>query len=108
MNSEIPIASVKEVNQFYKPTLKPGLGYNKPTIKSRFSPPRKTNIVNGQTRSRATRNQNYLRNSSMSWRNDFLPIGFYSPFQHPRQMQQMHRMFGANNFGPMRYWGPYV
>ena len=44
----------------------------------------------------------------MNWKNDFPPMGFYSPFPHPRQMQQMYRMFGANNFGPMRYWGPYV
>ena len=105
MNSEIPIANEKEVKQFYKPTSKPGLGYNKPTIGSKSSPPRKTN---GQTKSRVTRNHNYHRNNSINWRNDFLLIGFYSPFQHPRQMQQMYKMFGANNFGPMRYWGPYV
>ena len=104
MNSKVPVASIQEVKQFYKPTTKPGLGYNKPNIESRSSPPRKTNSY----KSRASRNQNYHRNNSLNWRNDFSQMEFCSPFQHPRQMEQMYRMFGTNNFGPMRYWGPYV
>ena len=105
MNSEVPVASEKEVKQFYKSTPKPGLGYNKLNIGSRSSPPRR---INSNNKTRVTRNQNYHRNNSMNWRNDFLPMEFCSPLQHPRQMEQMYRMFGANNFGPMRYWGPYV
>ena len=42
MNSEVPVSSVKEVKKFYKPTLKPRLGYHKPTIRSKFPPPKKT------------------------------------------------------------------
>ena len=75
MKSEIPVSSVKEVKQFYKPTLKPWLGYNKPTIRSEFSPPRKTNIVSGQPKSRITKNKNHHKNYSMNWKNDFIPVG---------------------------------
>ncbi|GJV27050.1 zf-CCHC domain-containing protein [Tanacetum coccineum] len=40
-NTKIPIASDDEVKQFYKPFLKPGVGFTKPTIRSKTPPPRR-------------------------------------------------------------------
>ncbi|GKE96088.1 zf-CCHC domain-containing protein, partial [Tanacetum coccineum] len=40
-NTKIPIASDDEVNNFYKPSLKPGVEFTKPTIRSKTPPPRR-------------------------------------------------------------------
>ncbi|GJU29092.1 zf-CCHC domain-containing protein [Tanacetum coccineum] len=40
-NTKIPIASDDEVKHFYKPSLKPGVGFTKPTIRSKTPPPRR-------------------------------------------------------------------
>ncbi|GKB68786.1 zf-CCHC domain-containing protein [Tanacetum coccineum] len=42
-NTKIPIASDDEVKHFYKPSLKPGVEFTKPTIRSKTLPPRMTN-----------------------------------------------------------------
>ncbi|GJT99915.1 hypothetical protein Tco_1110254 [Tanacetum coccineum] len=42
-NTKIPIASDDEVKRFYKPSLKPGVGFTKPTMRSKTPPPRMTN-----------------------------------------------------------------
>ncbi|GJQ90161.1 zf-CCHC domain-containing protein [Tanacetum coccineum] len=42
-NTKIPIASNDEVKRFYKPSLKPGVGFTKPTMRSKTPPPRMTN-----------------------------------------------------------------
>ncbi|GJW73371.1 zf-CCHC domain-containing protein [Tanacetum coccineum] len=40
-NTKIPIASDDEVKHFYKPSLKPGVGFTKPTMRSKTPPPRR-------------------------------------------------------------------
>ncbi|GJY60935.1 zf-CCHC domain-containing protein [Tanacetum coccineum] len=40
-NTKIPIASDDEVKRFYKPSLKPGVGFTKPTMRSKTPPPRR-------------------------------------------------------------------
>ncbi|GKA76864.1 zf-CCHC domain-containing protein [Tanacetum coccineum] len=40
-NTKIPIASDDEVKRFYKPSLKPGVGFTKPTMRSKIPPPRR-------------------------------------------------------------------
>ncbi|GJR53360.1 zf-CCHC domain-containing protein [Tanacetum coccineum] len=42
-NTKIPIASDDEVKRFYKPSLKPGVGFTKPTMRSKTLPSRMTN-----------------------------------------------------------------
>ncbi|GJU30803.1 hypothetical protein Tco_1174392 [Tanacetum coccineum] len=49
-NTKIPIASDDEVKHFYKPSLKPGVGFTKPTIRSKTPPPRKTNSPRPRSR----------------------------------------------------------
>ncbi|GJT24918.1 reverse transcriptase domain-containing protein [Tanacetum coccineum] len=40
-NTKIPIASDDVVKRFYKPSLKPGVGFTKPTMRSKTPPPRR-------------------------------------------------------------------
>ncbi|GJR35535.1 hypothetical protein Tco_1211219 [Tanacetum coccineum] len=40
-NNKIPIASDDEVKRFYKPSLKPGVAFTKPTMRSKTPPPRR-------------------------------------------------------------------
>ncbi|GJV54575.1 zf-CCHC domain-containing protein [Tanacetum coccineum] len=40
-NTKIPIASDDEIKRFYKPSLKPGVGFTKPTMRSKTPPPRR-------------------------------------------------------------------
>ncbi|GJR32687.1 zf-CCHC domain-containing protein [Tanacetum coccineum] len=40
-NTKIPIASDDEVKRFYKPSLKPRVGFTKPTMRSKTPPPRR-------------------------------------------------------------------
>ncbi|GKB01658.1 hypothetical protein Tco_0829702 [Tanacetum coccineum] len=40
-NTKIPIASDDEVKRFYKPSLKPKVGFTKPTMRSKTPPPRR-------------------------------------------------------------------
>ncbi|GJS16090.1 zf-CCHC domain-containing protein [Tanacetum coccineum] len=42
-NTKIPIESDDEVKRFYKPSLKPGVGFTKPTMRSKTLLPRMTN-----------------------------------------------------------------
>ncbi|GJX80155.1 pentatricopeptide repeat-containing protein [Tanacetum coccineum] len=71
-NTKIPIASDDEVKHFYKPSLKPGVGFTKPTMRSKTPPPRKTNSPRPRSRTPQPRRdqgrQNYpnhiIRNHS--------------------------------------------
>ncbi|GJU89717.1 hypothetical protein Tco_1302140 [Tanacetum coccineum] len=71
-NTKIPIASDDEVKQFYKPSLKPRVGFTKPTMRSKTPPPRKTNSPRPRSRTPQPRRdqgrQNYpnhiIRNHS--------------------------------------------
>ncbi|GJR86316.1 zf-CCHC domain-containing protein [Tanacetum coccineum] len=49
-HTKIPIASDDEVKHFYKPSLKPGVGFTKPTMRSKTPPPRKTNSPRPRSR----------------------------------------------------------
>ncbi|GKC46510.1 retrovirus-related pol polyprotein from transposon TNT 1-94, partial [Tanacetum coccineum] len=40
---KVPVASDNEVKQFYKPSLKPGVGFSKPNFRSKTPPPRRVN-----------------------------------------------------------------
>ncbi|GKB66667.1 copia protein, partial [Tanacetum coccineum] len=42
-NVKVPVASDNEVKQFYKPLLKPGVGFSKPNFRSKTPPPRRVN-----------------------------------------------------------------
>ncbi|GJT68441.1 hypothetical protein Tco_1019921 [Tanacetum coccineum] len=42
-NVKVPVASDNEVKQFYKPSLKPGVGFLKPNSRSKTPPPRRVN-----------------------------------------------------------------
>ncbi|GJZ55161.1 zf-CCHC domain-containing protein [Tanacetum coccineum] len=42
-NTKIPIASDEEVKRFYKPSLKPGVGFAKPKMRSKTPPPKRAN-----------------------------------------------------------------
>ncbi|GJY27704.1 retrovirus-related pol polyprotein from transposon TNT 1-94 [Tanacetum coccineum] len=42
-NVKVPVASDNEVKQFYKPLLKPGVGFYKPNFRSKTPPPRRVN-----------------------------------------------------------------
>ena len=106
----------KEVKSIYKPLSTPGLGFVKPNTRSKTPPSRKTNApkprpMTPQPRSNFGK-QGYPSNYLIAWNNSqqrsYLPWEICPPFQHPNQMQLMHRMFNTNNFGPMRYWGPNV
>ncbi|GJS26731.1 zf-CCHC domain-containing protein [Tanacetum coccineum] len=39
----VPVASDNEVKRFYKPSLKPGVGFSKPNFRSKTPPPRRVN-----------------------------------------------------------------
>ncbi|GJZ72197.1 zf-CCHC domain-containing protein [Tanacetum coccineum] len=49
-NTKILIATDDEVKHFYKPSLKPGVGFTKPTMRSKTPPPRKTNSPRPRSR----------------------------------------------------------
>ncbi|GJZ89542.1 hypothetical protein Tco_0661324 [Tanacetum coccineum] len=115
-NVKIPVASDNEVKQFYKSSLKHGVGFFKPKLRSKTPPPRKVN--NSYPRSKTPQpkrnvgRQNRPYGFLVTWNNfqpqNYMPWGMCSSFTHPNQMQQMDGMFSTNNFRPMRYWGPNV
>ncbi|GJT11649.1 zf-CCHC domain-containing protein [Tanacetum coccineum] len=49
-NTKIPIVSDDEVKHFYKPPLKPEVGFTKPIMRSKTPPPRKTNSPRPRSR----------------------------------------------------------
>ncbi|GJW30602.1 zf-CCHC domain-containing protein [Tanacetum coccineum] len=40
---KVPVASENEIKRFYKPSLKPGVGFSKPNFRSKTPPPRRVN-----------------------------------------------------------------
>ncbi|GJT32212.1 zf-CCHC domain-containing protein [Tanacetum coccineum] len=110
-NVKVLVASDNEVKQFYKPLLKPGVGFSKPNFRSKTPPPRR--VINKYYRPKtphSKRNigqQNQPRGLSVTWNNfqrqSYMPWGMCLPFPHPNQFHQMQGMFSTNNFGPMRY-----
>ncbi|GJX28793.1 zf-CCHC domain-containing protein [Tanacetum coccineum] len=115
-NIKVPVASDNEVRQFYKPLSKPGVGFSKPSFRSKTPSPRRVN--NNYTRSKSPQPR---RSDGRQFRPhgfptpwnvfqslSYMPWEMITPFPHPNQMQQMHGMYNSNNFGPIRYWGPNV
>ncbi|GJW00912.1 hypothetical protein Tco_1556163 [Tanacetum coccineum] len=113
---KVPVASDNEVKQFYKPLSKPGVGFSKPNFRSKTPPPRRVNNNYSRPKTpqpkRHVGRQNQPHGFPVTWNN--FPCQSYMrgemclPFSHPNQLHQMQGMFGTNNFGPMRYWGPNV
>ncbi|GJV21532.1 zf-CCHC domain-containing protein [Tanacetum coccineum] len=110
-NTKIPIASDDEVKSFYKPSLKLGVGFTKPTIRSKTPHPRRKE--NSHPRSKTPqpkRDQgrpNYPNTNHTMWNHPHQPnftqcVGC-SLCMCPNQIRNM---FGNNNFGPMQRWGP--
>ncbi|GJT00461.1 zf-CCHC domain-containing protein [Tanacetum coccineum] len=108
-NTKIPIASDDEVKRFYKPSLKPGVGFTKPTMRSKTPPPRMTN--NPRPRSKTPqprRDQGRQNYPNHIIRNHSHPLSFTqcescSPCMCQNQMQNI---CGNNNLGYMKRWGP--
>ena len=108
-NTKIPIASDDEVKRFYKPSLKPGVGFTKPSMRSKTPPPRKTN--NPRPRSRTPQPRRYQgRQNYLNYiiKNHSHPLSFTqcescSPCMCQNQIQNICR---NNNFGYMKRWGP--
>ncbi|GKE46869.1 zf-CCHC domain-containing protein [Tanacetum coccineum] len=70
-NTKIPIASDDEVKRFYKPSLKPGVGFTKPKTRSKTPSPKRTN--NSHPRSKTPQlkrdqgRQNYPNTNHSTW-----------------------------------------
>ncbi|GKB13961.1 hypothetical protein Tco_0847884 [Tanacetum coccineum] len=113
---KVPVASDNEVKQFYKPLSKPGVGFSKQNFRSKTPPPRRVNNNYSRPKTPQPRrhvgHQNQPHGFPVTWNNfprqSYMPWEMYLPFSHPNQLHQMQGMFGTNNFGPMRYWGPNV
>ena len=107
IDRKIPIANDEEVKMFYKPSLKTKL--ESPKTRSKTPPPRRVNNSYPRPKTpqprRNQNNQNYNNNSNQMWnyQPNYNPWGILPPFMHPSQMLNM---FGPNNFGPKRQWGP--
>ncbi|GJR27796.1 zf-CCHC domain-containing protein [Tanacetum coccineum] len=110
-NTKIPIASDDEVKRFYKPSLKPGVGFTKPTMRSKTPPPRRKENSHPRSKTPQPRRDqgrpNYSNTNHTMWNHphqpSFTQCGRCSPCMCSNQMQNM---FGNNNFGPMKRWGP--
>ncbi|GJV19065.1 hypothetical protein Tco_1368085 [Tanacetum coccineum] len=113
---KVPVASDNEVKQFYKPLSKPGVGFSKQNFRSKTPPPRRVNNNYSRPKTPQPRrhvgHQNQPHGFPVTWNNfprqSYMPWEMCLPFSHPNQLHQMQGMFGTNNFGPMRYWGPNV
>ena len=99
----VPIANDEEIKRFYKPSLKPEAEPFKPKTRSK-TPPRKPTSPRPRSKTpqpKANNNKRLFHNNHNMW--NFNPWGMTPPFIHP---SQLHNMFGPNNFGQMRQWGP--
>ncbi|GJX73883.1 zf-CCHC domain-containing protein [Tanacetum coccineum] len=63
-NTKIPIASDDEVKHFYKPSLKPGVGFTKPTMRSKTPPPRRKDNSHPRSKTLQPRRDQGRPNSS--------------------------------------------
>ncbi|GKE44510.1 hypothetical protein Tco_1471794 [Tanacetum coccineum] len=113
---KVPVASDNEVKQFYKPLTKPRVGFSKQNFRSKTPPPKRVNNNYSRPKTPQPRRhvgrQNQPHGFLVTWNNfprqSYMPWEMCLPFSHPNQLHQMQGMFGTNNFGPMRYWGPNV
>ncbi|GJR65493.1 zf-CCHC domain-containing protein [Tanacetum coccineum] len=110
-NTKIPITSDDEVKRFYKPSLKPGVGFTKPTIRSKTPPPRRNENPHPRSKTPQPRRDNgrpnYPNTNHTMWNRphqpNFSQCGGCSPCMCQNQMQNI---CGNNNFGYMKRWGP--
>ncbi|GKD44353.1 zf-CCHC domain-containing protein [Tanacetum coccineum] len=110
-NTKIPIASDDEVKRFYKPFLKPGVGFTKPTMRSKTPPPRRKKNSHPRSKTPQPRRDqdrpNYSNTNHTMWNHphqpSFTQCERCSPCMCSNQIQNM---FENNNFGPMKRWGP--
>lgn len=106
---KIPIESDEEVKSFYKASLKAKTGFSKQKLRSKTPPPNRPNNPHPRSKTpqprRNQNKQNYNNTSHQMWnyQPSYNPWGILPPYMHPSQMLNM---FGPNNFGPMRQWGP--
>ncbi|GKB71298.1 zf-CCHC domain-containing protein [Tanacetum coccineum] len=82
-NVRVPVASDNEVKQFYKPLLKPGVGFSKPNFRSKTPPPRR--VINNYHRPKTPQpkrnigRQNQPRGFPVTWNN--FPRQSYMPWE---------------------------
>ncbi|GJR75327.1 zf-CCHC domain-containing protein [Tanacetum coccineum] len=66
-NTKIPIASDDEVKSFYKPSLKPGVGFTKPSIRSKTPPPRRKENSHPRSKTPQPRRDQGVRQWRWRW-----------------------------------------
>ncbi|GJX82491.1 zf-CCHC domain-containing protein [Tanacetum coccineum] len=82
-NVKVPVASDNEVKQFYKPLLKPEVGFPKPNSRSKTPPPRR--VINNYSRAKTPQpkrnvgRQNRLHGFPVTWNN--FPRQSYMPWE---------------------------
>ncbi|GJY47645.1 zf-CCHC domain-containing protein [Tanacetum coccineum] len=110
-NTKIPIASDDEVKHFYKPSLKPGVGFTKPTIRSKTPPPRRKENPHPRSKTPQPRRDNgrpnYPNTNHTMWNRPHQPNFTQCASCSPCMCQnQMQNRCVNNNFGYMKRWGP--
>ncbi|GKC46113.1 copia protein [Tanacetum coccineum] len=94
---KVPVASDNEVKRFYKPSLKPGVGFSKPNFRSKTPPPRRVNNNYPRPKTpqpkRNVGRQNQPHGFPVTWNNfqrqSYMPWEMCLPFPHPNQLHQM-------------------
>ncbi|GJU92801.1 zf-CCHC domain-containing protein [Tanacetum coccineum] len=86
-NTKIPIASNDEVKRFYKPSLKPGVGFTKPTMRSKTPPPRRKENSHPRSKTpqpRRDQDRPNYSNTNHIIRNHSHPLSFTQCDKMPR------------------------
>ncbi|GJR07305.1 zf-CCHC domain-containing protein [Tanacetum coccineum] len=91
-NTKIPLASNDEVKHFYKPSLKPEVGFTKPTMRSKTPPPRMTNNPRPRSKTpqpRRDQGSGYQRKDRKPSQNDKTEHGMEKTVQNQGQSPKM-------------------
>ncbi|GJW16720.1 zf-CCHC domain-containing protein [Tanacetum coccineum] len=91
-NIKIPIASDDELKKIYKPSLKPGVGFTKPTIRSKTPPPRRKENPHPRSKTSQPRRDNdrpnYSNTNHTMWNRphqpNFTQCASCSPLWYPK------------------------
>ncbi|GJR11396.1 hypothetical protein Tco_0794048 [Tanacetum coccineum] len=94
-NIKFPVASDDEVEQFYKPSLKPGVGFSKPNFRSKTPPPRRVNNSYSKSKTPQPRRNDGRQNRPHGFpvtlnnfqHQAYMPGGMVPSFPYPNQMQ---------------------
>ncbi|GKC51151.1 hypothetical protein Tco_1073896 [Tanacetum coccineum] len=73
-NTKIPIASDDEVKRFYKPSLKPGVGFTKPTMRSKTPPPRRKENSHPRSKTPQPRRDQDYSHTSTKWKSSMTTL----------------------------------